>query len=113
MTAAIIPLAVQYERYGYRRVTALLRAGVAPAAGDNDADQPEHVPSQNARRFDREQDALLENKIKKVLAKAKKEWPDPKTWPGIMPMAVELARTNRGEIPLDCGEVTIRKILDG
>jgi hypothetical protein len=89
------------------------RTGVAPAAGDNDADKAEHVPSRSARRSDPEHDALLVIKIERVLAKAKKKWPDPKNRPGIKPMAVELARTKRGETPLGYGEVAIRKILNG
>jgi putative transposase len=33
LTAAIVALALQYGRYGYRRITALLRLVRAPAAG--------------------------------------------------------------------------------
>jgi hypothetical protein len=84
---------------------------VSLAAGDNDTDQPEHVRSQSARRSDREHDALLENKIKKVLTKAKKEWPDPMKRPGIKPMADELVRKYGKE--LGYKKSAIRQILDG
>jgi hypothetical protein len=40
-------------------LTELPRAGVAPAAGDNDADRPEHVPSRGRQRTDHAKDIVL------------------------------------------------------
>jgi hypothetical protein len=54
---------------------------------------------------------MLKNRIEMVLALARRKWPDPKSRPGVKPMARELVRLHRNELGYKFDAV--RRILDG
>ena len=68
-------------------------------------------PLKAKRKTNTESEAILENKIARVVAEARRKWPDPRTRPPFYAMAGELERTIGKD--LGYGNVTIRKILNG
>lgn len=79
----------------------------------NQPNQPseQETKHQIARKHDREEDAQRKIKIKKVLALARRDYPDPKRRPGIRPMATELVRKHRDTLGFK--DSAVRKILAG
>ena len=65
------------------------------------------------RKHNVEADALLKNRIKSVIAKAKNTWPDPETRPGATQMAQELVDGQPKRKVEGFGQEAIRKILAG
>lgn len=76
------------------------------------ASHPASTATRKVRRIrDPQEDAMLKNRIEMVLALARRKWPDPKSRPGVKPMARELVRLHRNELGYKFDAV--RRILDG
>ena len=87
--------------------------------GDGIIEPPELAEAER-RQIDRrprtrdvEADALLKNRIKTVIAKAKNRWPDPEKRPGLNQMARLLVEGQPKSKVEKFGEDAIRKILAG
>ncbi len=110
-----------YEGEYERRLTAAPSPRTAdPLAGKDGIVEPPEPAEAERRQLDRhprkrnvEADALLENNIKTVLAKAKNRWPDPETCPGVNQMAKMLVEGEPNKKVGGYSEEAIRKILSG
>ena len=90
------------------------KAQLQQAAEPPEPGEAEHRPlDKHQRNRDVEAEALLKNRIKAVIAKAKARWPDPQKRPGVNQMARLLVKGQPKSKVEKFGQDAIRKILAG
>ena len=106
-----VPTKPLFEMFPREVVGALKGETIVVAMGKT-AEEPKdksRPPSRKRRKRSTKEDALLKNRIERVIAAARRKWPDPKKRPDTRVMAKDLA----ADTNLGYGEETIRKILEG